>query len=310
MEGFFIARILISPTVHFLPEGYHHMSGSPKTPDKATEYEPITLMLIGGGIRFPAFIGALKAIEESGLKVSKIVSSSTGAIVAALYVSGHSPEDLLEEALSLDTRQFKDVSILSLINRFGLCSGNRLEEWLTERLEGRTFSSDLQLPLEIVATDMNQYRPVTFSADRFPELSLATAAVASSMIPGVFGYKPLEYAGKKYALVDGSLMTGIIEGRMDRSSKTLVVKVMSKRTLKRTGDKKLSLGRYLHEMLTFSVHAQEKEFLKGGKWKDTILVYCSEISPTTFFLSADEKKYLYAQGYEQTKKYLQYKWGI
>jgi len=280
------------------------------TPNKTVANEPITLMLVGGGIRFPAFIGALKAIEEKGLKISKIVASSSGAIVASLYVSGYTSENLLEESLSLDMRQFKDVSIWSVINNYGLCSGRKIEEWLSERLDGRTFSSDLKLPLEIVATDMNQYRPVTFSVERFPELSLATAAVASSMIPGVFGYRTLQYADKKYALVDGSLMTGIIEGRMDRNSKTLVIKVMSKRTLKRSGDRKLSLGRYLHEMLTFSVHAQEKEFLKGGKWKDTILVYCSEISPTTFSLSAEEKNYLYMQGYEQTKKYLEYKWGV
>jgi len=280
------------------------------TTNKSVEHEPITLMLVGGGIRFPAFIGALKAIEESGLNIAKIVASSTGAIVASLYVSGHTPENLLEESLSLDTRKFKDVSFWALINNYGLCSGRKLEEWLSERLADRKFSSDLRIPLEIVATDMHQYRPVTFSVDRFPELPLATAAVSSAMIPGVFGYRNLDYAGKKYALVDGSLMTGIIEGRMDRNSRTLVIKVMSKRTLKRSGGKKLSLGRYLHEMLTFSVHAQEKEFLKGGKWKDTILVYCSEISPTTFFLSIEDKKYLYSQGYEQTKKYLEYKWGV
>jgi len=272
--------------------------------------EPITLMLVGGGIRFPAFIGALKAVEESGLRISKIVASSSGAIVSSLYVSGFSPEEMFAEALRLDTRRFKDTSLWSILRRYGLCSGAKLEEWLSDRLEGRKLSSDMKLPIEIVATDMRQYRPVTFSAERFPELPLATAAVASTMIPGVFGYRPLVYGDKTYALVDGSLMTGIIEGRMDRNSKTLVIKVMSKRTLKRSGESRFSLGRYLHEMLTFSLHAQEKEFLKGGKWKDTILLYCSEISPTTFALSQDEKKFLYAQGYEQTKKYLEYKWGV
>jgi len=272
--------------------------------------EPITLMLVGGGIRFPAFIGALKALEESGLRISKIVASSTGAIVSSLYVSGFSPEEMLEETMILDTRRFKDTSLWSIVHKFGLCSGKKLEEWLSDRLNGRKFSSDMKFPIEIVATDMLQYRPVTFSAERFPELALATAAAASTMIPGVFGYRRLAYGDKTYVLVDGSLMTGIIEGRMDRNSKTLVIKVMSKRTLKRSNVSKFSLGRYLHEMLTFSLHAQEKEFLKGGKWKDTILVYCSEISPTTFALSQDDKKFLYAQGYEQTKKYLEYKWGV
>jgi NTE family protein len=88
------------------------------------------------------------------------------------------------------------------------------------------------------------------------------------------------------------------------------LKIMSKRTLKRNSSGKLSIWRYFHEMLTFSMHAQEKEFLKGGKWKDTIVIYCAEISPSTFSLSLNDKKFLYSQGYEQTRKYLDYKWGI
>lgn len=272
--------------------------------------EPFTLMLVGGGNRFPAFIGALQAVEESGMSIAKIVASSTGAAVASLYAAGLSPAELLEETLSLDTGKFKDFSVLSLLRNYGLCSGKALEEWLEEKLGARKFSSPLRVPLEIVATDMGKYRPVVFSRERFADLSIAVAASASALIPGVFGYRDLEYDNKKYALVDGSLMTGIVEGRVDRTQKTLVVKVMSKRTLRRSRAKKLSLGNYLHEMLTFALHALEKEFLKGGKWKDTILIYCSEVSPSTFSLSNDEKMFLYTQGYEQTKKYLVYKWGV
>ncbi len=267
-------------------------------------------MMVGGGNRYPAFIGALQAIEESGMRTAKIVASSTGAIVASLYAAGCTPRELLDHSLSLDSSRFKDVSLRSLIRNYGLCSGKALESWLESKLESRTFSSELRVPLEIVATDMIKYRPVIFSRDTFADLSIATAAAASTHIPGVFGYRALEYGTRKYALVDGSLMTGIVEGRMDRSLKTLVVKVMSKRTLKRNSAKPLTFRKYLHEMLTFSLHAQEKEFLKGGKWKDTILIYCSEISPSIFSLTSDEKKFLYEQGYEQTKKYLEYKWGV
>lgn len=278
--------------------------------DVSRSAAPITLMLVGGGIRFPVFIGALQAIEELGLNVSKVIASSTAAIVAGMYLCGKSPEEIQAKALALDTIRFKDASLKSVFTGYGLCAGGRLEEWLDEELEGALFGDMLKKPLEIVATDMMRYRPVTFSADRFSDMKISTAAVASSRIPGVFGYKLLDYAGKRYALVDGSLMTGVVEGRLDRNQKVLVIKVMSKRTLKRTEQKSLSLTRYFHEMLTFSLHAQEKEFLKGGKWKDTIVVYCSELSPATFSLTATEKKFLFAQGYEQTKKYLEYKWGV
>ena len=271
---------------------------------------PVTLMLVGGGIRFPAIIGALQAVENSGIKVSRIIASSTASIVAGMYVNGYSPDAILEESMCLDTRQFKDLSLKSMLTRYGLCSGERLEEWIDSRFDGRNFSGKMRIPLEIVATDMLHYRPVVFSAEKSPDLKLSVAAAASSLVPGVFGYRKLEYAGKKYALIDGSLMTGIVEGRLDKNQKTLVIRMMSKRTLKRHDNGGLSLQKYFHEMLTFSLHAQEKEFLKGGKWKDTILIYCSEISPSTFSLSAADKRFLYEQGLEQTRKYLEYKWGI
>ncbi|MBS4056395.1 MAG: hypothetical protein KGZ82_03665, partial [Bacteroidales bacterium] len=34
--------------------------------------EPITLLLLGGGIRYPALVGALRAVEEKGLRIGKI----------------------------------------------------------------------------------------------------------------------------------------------------------------------------------------------------------------------------------------------
>jgi NTE family protein len=272
--------------------------------------EPVTLMLVGGGIRFPAFIGALQAIEEKGMNVTRIMASSTASIISAMYAFGQSPAEIMEKALELDTRQFRDISFKSMVKGYGLCCGERLEEWIDGQLSSAFFSGKMKMPLEIVATDMLSYRPVIFSAGRFPDLKVSAAAAASSLVPGVFGYKSLSYSGKKYALVDGSLMSGVVEGRLDRNQKVLVLKMMSKRTLKRGVNGSLSVGRYFHEMLTFSMHAQEKEFLKGGKWKDTIIIYCSEISPTTFSLSLDERKFLYAQGYEQTMKYLNYKWGV
>lgn len=283
-------------------------NGNGAHPDSGAE--PITLMLVGGGIRFPAFIGVLQAIEELKLNITKVIASSTAAIVAGMYLGGATPESLLDKALSLDTKQFKDISLKSMLKGYGLCSGERLEEWVDAECHGATFATKRKIPLEIVATDMMHYRPVIFSADRFPDVKISAAAAASSFVPGVFGYKKLSHAGKKYALIDGSLMTGVVEGRLDRNQKVLVVKMMSKRTLKRAVQGGLSFGRYFHEMLTFSMHAQEKEFVKGGKWKDTIVIYCAEISPTTFSLAPAERQYLYDQGYEQTKKYLEYKWNI
>ncbi len=59
----------------------------------------VGLVLSGGGAKGLAHIGALKVIEESGIKVDYIGGTSMGAIVGALYASGYS-------ALELDSRFF------------------------------------------------------------------------------------------------------------------------------------------------------------------------------------------------------------
>ena len=54
----------------------------------------VGLVLSGGGAKGLAHIGALKVIEEAGIKVDYIGGTSMGAIVGALYASGYSAKEL------------------------------------------------------------------------------------------------------------------------------------------------------------------------------------------------------------------------
>lgn len=60
-----------------------------------SQQEPkIGLVLSGGGAKGLAHIGALKTIEDSGIKIDYIGGTSMGAIVGALYASGYSAYEL------------------------------------------------------------------------------------------------------------------------------------------------------------------------------------------------------------------------
>ena len=48
----------------------------------------------GGGAKGLAHIGALKVIEESGVRIDYIGGTSMGAIIGALYASGYSATQL------------------------------------------------------------------------------------------------------------------------------------------------------------------------------------------------------------------------
>ncbi|MEZ4809645.1 MAG: patatin-like phospholipase family protein [Allomuricauda sp.] len=54
----------------------------------------VGLVLSGGGAKGLAHIGAIKVIEEAGIKVDYIGGTSMGAIVGALYASGYSAQEL------------------------------------------------------------------------------------------------------------------------------------------------------------------------------------------------------------------------
>lgn len=54
----------------------------------------VGLVLSGGGAKGLAHIGALKVIEEAGVKIDYIGGTSMGAIVGALYASGYSAQQL------------------------------------------------------------------------------------------------------------------------------------------------------------------------------------------------------------------------
>lgn len=47
--------------------------------------------LSGGGIRGIAHAGALKALEDNGIKIDVIGGTSSGSLIASLYAMGYSP---------------------------------------------------------------------------------------------------------------------------------------------------------------------------------------------------------------------------
>ncbi len=62
--------------------------------DKAIEDLKVGLVLSGGGAKGMAHIGALKIIEEAGIRIDYIGGTSMGAIIGGLYASGYSATQL------------------------------------------------------------------------------------------------------------------------------------------------------------------------------------------------------------------------
>ena len=56
----------------------------------------VGLTLSGGGAKGFAHVGALKAMEELGIRPDIISGTSAGAVIAVLYADGYSPDEILD----------------------------------------------------------------------------------------------------------------------------------------------------------------------------------------------------------------------
>lgn len=155
----------------------------------------IGLVLSGGGARGIAHIGVIHALEEMGLKFSRVSGTSAGSIVGALYAQGHAPLEIFEIV--------QQVSILKSVRPawtwVGLLRMDGLEELLHKSIPHNDFSK-LKLPLTVAATDIREGE-----IRYFKEGKLIPAVVASCSIPAVFN--PLSYNNTLY--VDGGLLDNL-----------------------------------------------------------------------------------------------------
>jgi len=183
----------------------------------------IGIAFAGGGARGGAHVGVLKVLEEMRVPVDVVAGTSIGSIVAALYASGMSPDEMekvlattdWDDALKDDQpridqpyRQKEDDQLYlikaelgfnkgKLVLPKGLVAGQKLN-YLLRRLmlpaSGVRDFDRLPIPFRCVSTDIVTGAKIVLSKG-----DLARAVRASMAIPGFFD--PVEIDGK--LLTDG-----------------------------------------------------------------------------------------------------------
>lgn len=149
------------------------------------------LAFSGGVARGFAHIGVLRALLERNIPIDCVSGTSAGAIVAASFAFRVPLEKLEEEA-----RGLRWYSIIKLsTSKFGLVSNQEIEKRM-EKLIGKVNIEDAEIPLAIVATDIETGDEVVMRKGK-----AALAVRASSCIPGLF--IPVEMDGMK--LIDGQV---------------------------------------------------------------------------------------------------------
>lgn len=178
--------------------------------------------LAGGGLKGLAHIGALKALEELGIKIDYLSGTSSGSIFASCYAVGLSYEEIKEKTLE----NYKMLTTIKKAPIFkagisyitsgtakieGLIPGENIENLVKSVIESTNIANmnQLKIPYAIATVDTISTKECIFLSKKYDlkndnidyiyDAPIATATRASMSFPGVF--TPCQYG--KYNFIDG-----------------------------------------------------------------------------------------------------------
>ena len=151
----------------------------------------IALALGGGGLRGFAHVGALQALEETGMRPHIVVGTSAGSVVGAAYASGLSVEQIRQAALAVKVSSLLDFTWQA----GGFIKGDKLSAWVNT-VVGDARIETFPIRFAAVATDLQSAQPVLLEHG-----AAGRVIQASSAVPGV--QVPVAYAAGH--LIDGGI---------------------------------------------------------------------------------------------------------
>ncbi|HWF10822.1 MAG TPA: patatin-like phospholipase family protein [Bryobacteraceae bacterium] len=169
-----------------------HPRSVPEPPPPPRSPPRIGLALGGGFARGIAHVGVLRVFEREKIPLHCITGVSAGAIVAAAYASGATPDEIAAIGSAM---RFNDVARWS-ISRLGFAGSERMVAFLRRLLKRLRFE-EMLIPLGVVATDLRKGTTVAF----YEKGEVTPAIRASCSYPGL--YRPFEIDGRTY--VDGAI---------------------------------------------------------------------------------------------------------
>ncbi|WP_199609962.1 patatin-like phospholipase family protein [Flocculibacter collagenilyticus] len=259
--------------------------------------KPMTVVPVfsGGGTRLLAHIGILQAIEELDINFDHVVGVSGGSIVSSLYASGMPLEEIKQLAFQTDFNQFKDFSLLRLLKDGGLSSGAKFEQWIDQRLEGRTFK-DMDIDFHVLATDVNGGGPVVFNKTNSPDLKVSRAVRFSMSIPLVFSFQ----AFQQHILVDGAILAedALFRDWSGEGTPVLCFRLKSEQEANQQFKRSFfSLKAYVLMLIKTFMDAISREYVHAEHWHNTIVVNTGKSSSVDFNMSLAQKEALFQAGY-------------
>ena len=193
----------------------------------------IGLALGGGGARGAAHIGVLRVLERENIPIDNLVGTSAGALIAALYSGGVSPDEIEHYVLSGAIKKVykTDFSIFRALflhlNKVahvfvgrpfyaGIYNDHRLHHFVDQSISKNDGSIELNVPLHIIAVDLVTGLPVVIKSG-----DVGLAVQASTAIPTLRQPIPIN----DQLLVDGGVLKNIPVEEAKKMGSDIVIAV-------------------------------------------------------------------------------------
>ena len=236
----------------------------------------VGVVLSGGGAKGYAHIGALKKIEEAGIKIDYIGGTSMGAIVGGLYAAGYSPDELEQIIQQLDLTSLiineknreeipyfekanSEKYILELpFNNFKLSIPQAISSgqgpldlltYLFRHVHNIRDFNELPTPFVCIATNIETGEEKVFNNGFLPEVVLASGAYPSMI-------KPVKIEDKLY--IDGGVLNNFPVKEVKDMGADIIIGVDLQDPLK-TKDELTSATNVLMQIIKFNMEKRSDE---------------------------------------------------
>ena len=277
-----------------------------------------TCLFGGGAIRGAAHVGVLNALKDLNIELTTLAGSSVGAMVAALYAVGYSPDELSEVFLSVNFELFRDIS-LGFNQKFALSKGEIFLEWLRELIERKFYGEnytkgqcepvtfkDLNKNLIIITTNMKDFSCKEFSNFETPDFEVAMAVRISCCMPGLMRAVTLE----DELLVDGDLMKGKPMWSLSKNIQNCTDRILEVRLEGSFAGSDQSPIEYVNGMYTCMTSSEtsfiSKLYGKRDRY-DYLIIDTGDVVVVDFNYPGEKRQAIIDDGYKQTLSYFKEK---
>lgn len=286
----------------------------------------IDCVFSGGGIKAYAFLGALKSVNDNNYNIQRVAGTSAGAILAALIAANYSIQEIEDMLNKLEIKKILDPPLISkyvpimrwallYINK-GLNKGDKLEEWLEEKLALKgivTFADFKKDDLKIVVSDISLGKLIVIPDDLNrvynidpAQFKVATAVRMSASYPYFFMPKKLYYHKTYSYIVDGGLLSNFPLWIFNKKkNKRPILGLNLSDNVENIQPKKINDAVDMFRALFLAMmRAHDARYISKTKQHHIVFIPVKEVKSLDMSLSHTEKTQLIELGKDTTNTFL------